>query len=181
MKRFGSLCLFTATALMMTACGGGDHQDLRQWMQTASKDLKGNIPALPQLKPFPIVSYDGGGLTDPFRPSKIQPDRSLGGGGKVPDFDRPKEPLEAFPLESLRLVGIMTPLKGNNKTPYALIRSTDGLAYVMVGSHLGQDFGVVTAITAEQVKIKETIKDPTGQTANWVDREVSLHLEGAKK
>jgi type IV pilus assembly protein PilP len=75
----------------------------------------------------------------------------------------------------------MMPGTGNTKTPYALIRSSEGLSYAVVGNHLGQNFGVVTAITANEVKIKETVKDPTGQTADWVERPVSLYLEGAKK
>jgi len=150
-------------------------------MRESSKDLRGNVPPLPELKPFPIVSYGGSDLTDPFRPAKIVPEKTSAAGGKTPDFDRPKEPLEAYPLESLKLVGTMMPGSGNSKTPYALIRSSDGLNYAVVGNHLGQNFGVVTVITATEVKIRETVKDPTGQTADWVERPATLYLEGAKK
>jgi type IV pilus assembly protein PilP len=127
------------------------------------------------------VSYDGSNLVDPFQSSRIVPDKSGGTGGSMPDFDRPKEPLEAFPLESLKLVGVVLPGTGNTKTAYALINSSDGVFYLVVGNHLGQNFGVVTSITANEVKIKETVKDPTGQTADWVERPASLYLEGAKK
>lgn len=167
--------------LLLAACGGEEHEDLKEWMRDSSKDLKGSVPLLPELKPFPIVSYDGSNLVDPFRSTKIVPERGVGQGGKTPDFDRPKEPLEAYPLESLKLVGVMLPGTGNTKTPYALVRSSDGLNYIVAGNHLGQNFGVVTAITATEVKIKETVKDPTGQTADWVERPASLYLEGAKK
>lgn len=167
--------------LLLAACAAEEHQDLKEWMRESSKDLKGNVPPLPELKPFPIVSYGGSNLVDPFRPAKIVPEKGSGVGGKTPDFDRPKEPLEAYPLESLKLVGVMMPGTGNTKTPYALIKSSDGLNYAVVGNHLGQNFGVVTAITTNEVKIKETVKDPTGQTADWVERPASLYLEGAKK
>lgn len=167
--------------LLLAACAGEEHQDIKEWMRESSKDLKGTVPPLPELKPFPIVSYGGSNLVDPFRAAKIVPDKASAAGGKTPDLDRPKEPLEAYPLESLQLVGIMLPGTGNTKTPYALIRTSDGLGYAVVGNHLGQNFGVVTAITATEVKIKETVKDPTGQTADWVERPVSLYLEGAKK
>lgn len=170
-----------AGVLLLTACAGEEHQDLKEWMRESAKDLRGHVPPLPELKPFPIVSYNGSNLVDPFRASRIVPERGTGTGGNVPDFDRPKEPLEAYPLESLKLVGVMLPGTGNTKTPYALIRSSDGLNYVVVGNHLGQNFGVVTAITAMEIKIKETVKDPTGQTADWVERPASLYLEGAKK
>lgn len=168
-------------ALLLTGCAGEEYQDIKEWMRENSKDLKGNVPPLPELKPFPIVSYVGSSLTDPFSPGKIVPEKSTVSGGNTPDFDRPKEPLEAYPLESLKLVGIMLPGKGVTKTSYAMIQSGAGLFYVVAGNHLGQNFGVVTAITDSEVKIKETIKDPTGQTADWVERPASLYLEGAKK
>lgn len=180
MSRLLLLWLASVT-LLMTGCASDEHQDIKEWMRENSKDLKGNVPPLPELRPFPIVSYDGSTLTDPFAGSKIVPEKSANSGGNTPDFDRPKEPLESYPLESLKLVGVMLPGKGVTKTPYALVQSTGGLFYVVVGNHLGQSFGVVTAISDNEVKIKETIKDPTGQTADWVDRPTSLYLEGAKK
>ena len=180
MMALSRLALLTGV-LLLAACASEEHQDLKEWMRESSKDLRGNVPPLPELKPFPIVSYNGANLVDPFRAAKIVPERSSATGGRTPDFDRPKEPLEAYPLESLKLVGTMMPGSGNTKTPYALIRASDGLYYAVVGNHLGQSFGVVTAITATEVKIKETVKDPTGQTADWVERPASLYLEGAKK
>lgn len=168
-------------ALFLGACAGEEHQDIKEWMNETAKDFKGNVPPLPELRPFPVVSYDGSNLTDPFSAAKIVPERSAASSGNTPDFDRPREPLEAFPLESLKMVGVMLPGAGNTKTPYAMISSSGGLHYVVVGNHLGQNFGVVTAITDGEVKIKETIKDPTGQTADWVDRSASLYLEGVKK
>ena len=77
-------------------------------MSDATKNVKGKIPPLPQVTPYEPVAYDAGNLVDPFKPSKILPERSNKGGGSKPDFDRPKEPLEAYPLESLKYVGVMT-------------------------------------------------------------------------
>jgi len=180
MTPFARMCLLGGVVLL-SACAAEEHQDLKDWMRESSKDLKGGVPPLPALTPFPIVSYDASSLVEPFSPSKIVPMNIAGDGGKTPDFDRRKEPLEEYPLESLKLVGVMLPGTGNTKTAYALVKSSDGLSYVVVGNHLGQNFGVVTAITATEVKIKETVKDPTGQTADWVERPASLYLEGAKK
>lgn len=173
--------VFLTALVFLAACASEEHQDIKEWMAESSKGFKGSVPPLPELKPFPIVSYNGSDLVDPFAARKIVPEKSAVSGGNTPDFDRPREPLEAYPLESLKLVGVMLPGKGGGKTPYALINSGSGLYYVVRGNHLGQNFGVVTAITDSEVKIKETIKDPTGQTADWVDRPASLYLEGAKK
>ena len=84
----------------------------------AAKDAKGSIPPLPQVKPYEPVPYDVGNLMDPFKPARIGPDQRKGGGGGLqPDMDRAREPLESFPLESLKYVGVMS----RKKTSYAII------------------------------------------------------------
>lgn len=61
---------------MLASCSdGGDHEDLRLWMNEAAKDVKGKIPPLPQVKPYEPVAYDAGNLIDPFKPAKIAPEK----------------------------------------------------------------------------------------------------------
>ena len=155
----------------LVACSGEANEDLRQWMNEASKDLKGGIPPLPEVKPYEPVPYDVGNLLDPFKPSKIGPEqRTSGGGGLQPDLNRPREPLENYPLESLRYVGVMTKAKAS----YAIV-SVDGSLYqIRVGNYMGQDFGVVTRISEEQVVLKELVHDSAG---DWVERESVLSLQ----
>jgi type IV pilus assembly protein PilP len=157
----------------LAACGSEEHQDIKQWMADASKDMHGRVQPIPEIKPFPIVSYDAGDLPEPFNPSKVVPEKRSSGGGIQPDFDRPKEPLEAYPLESLKMVGVVR----KNGVPHALIQ-VDGTVYqVRNGNHLGQSFGVITSITDAQVTVKELVQDPSGQTADWVERLASLQLQ----
>jgi type IV pilus assembly protein PilP len=160
-------------ALLLTACGGDEHQDIKQWMADASKDMHGRVQPIPEIKPFPIVSYDAGDLPEPFSPSKAVPEKRSGGGGIQPDFDRPREPLEAYPLESLTMVGVMR----KDKVLHALIQVDDTVYQVRPGNHMGQSFGVITSITDSQVNIKELVQDPTGQTADWVERIATLQLQ----
>ena len=157
--------------LMLTACSGGDHQDLRQWMAEVSKDIKGRIPPLPQVKPYEPVAYDVGNLVDPFKPAKIAPEGKKGGGGVQPDFDRPREPLEAYPLESLKYVGVMS----KKKVSYAIVLVDGSLYQVRTGNYLGQNFGVVTKISEAEVVLKELVQDAAG---DWVERVSSLQLQG---
>jgi len=159
--------------LLLPACGGEEHQDLKQWMADASKDMRGKVQPIPEIKAFPIVSYDAGDLVDPFSPSKVVPEKRAGGGGLQPDFDRPREPLEAYPLETLKMVGVVRGKDGL----HALIQASGMVHQVRVGNHLGQDFGVVTAITDSEVKLKELVQDPSGQTADWVERQSTLQLQ----
>lgn len=168
-------------ALFLAACGEEEHQDIKEWMREASRDLKGKVPPLPEIKPLPAVTYEGGVLTDPFSGTKIVPQKSAIEGANAPDPHRPKQRLEAFPLESLKIVGIHVLGKGSKKTPYAMVQAGTTVYPVAVGEYMGQSDGRVIAITDTEVKVKERIKDPTGQTDDWVDRPVSLYLEGEKK
>lgn len=159
-------------ATLLTACGAEEHQDIKNWMDEVSKDMHGRVQPIPEIKPFPIISYDAGDLAEPFNPAKVVPERR-GGGGIQPDFDRPREPLEAYPLESLKMVGVVRKLK----TLYALIQVDNTIYQVRPGNHMGQSFGVITAISDTQVSVKELVQDPTGQTADWVERVAVLQLQ----
>lgn len=162
--------------IVLAACsGGGDHEDLRRWMNDVSKDIKGRIPPLPEVKPYEPVPYDTGNLIDPFKPAKIGPEQKKGGGsGLQPDMNRPREPLEAYPLESLKYVGVMT----KNKVSYAIIQVDGSLYQVRIGNYMGQNFGVITKVSESEVILKELIQDSAG---DWVERESALLLQGQEE
>jgi len=165
--------IFVALAcLVLMACSSSEHDDLRQWMNEASKDIKGRIPPLPKVKPYEPVSYDAGNLLDPFKPGKIGVEqKKSGGGGLRPDLDRPREPLEAYPLESLKYVGVMT----KKKISYAIIQVDGSLYQVRVNNYMGQNFGVISKLSESEVVLKELIQDSAG---DWVERESTLLLQG---
>lgn len=159
--------------LFLLGCGGEEHQDIKQWMTAEAKDLRGRVLPLPEIKPFPIVSYDSNDLIDPFSPAKVIPEKRLGGGGLVPNFDRPKEPLEAHPLESLKMVGVVR----KAGVMHALIQAGDNMIHqIKAGNHVGQNFGLVTAVTEADVRVTELVQDPSGQSADWIERQASLQL-----
>lgn len=158
-------------SLALFACSGSDHEDLRKWMNEASKDINGKIPPLPEVKPYEPVPYDAGNLIDPFKPSKIEPDQKEGGGGGMrPDLNRPKEPLESYPLESLKYVGVL--IKKN--TGYAIIQTDGSLFQVRIGNYMGQNFGVITKISEAEVSLRELVQDPSG---DWIERVSTLLLQ----
>lgn len=168
MRRNALAALLSAT---LVACSGGDNQDLRQWMSDAGKDIRGKIPALPQVKPYEPVPYDAGGMVDPFKPAKIGPEQKKNGTGSVqPDLDRPREPLEAYPLESLKFVGVMT----KKKVSYAIIQVDGSLYQVKVGNYMGQNFGIITKLTESEVTLKELTQNPDG---DWVEKVSTLLLQ----
>ena len=158
-------------SVVLVACSGGENEDLRQWMNDAAKDIKGRIPPLPQVKPYEPVPYDVGKLSDPFKSSKLGVEQKKGGGnGRQPDLERPREPLEAYPLESLKYVGVMT----RKKVSYAIIQVDASLYQVRVGNYMGQNFGVITKITEAETTLKELVQDSAG---DWVERSSTLLLQ----
>ena len=179
MKRF----LIVIALCGLQGCSGGDHEELRLWMDENSKDLKGKVPKLPEVTPYQAVPYDVENLADPFKATRIEPEGRIrdgrGKGSIQPDYearDLRNSLLEKFPLESLRMIGFMNV----NKVPMAVIQVDDKIRQVKVGDYLGLDFGVITAVTEMEVQLKELIQDSAG---DWSERRSSLHLqskEGSK-
>ena len=160
--------LILASALVLTACAG-DQEDIQGWMNEQEKGMTGTIKPLPEMKPVPVVKYEAEGAADPFVLSRIEPEtKTTRRGG--PDLDRRREPLEAYPLESLQLVGVIT----QNRKVHALVRADQNLHQVRVGNYLGQNFGLVTAISESEVTLKELVEDMNG---DWVERISTLLLQ----
>ncbi len=166
---FYGLCL-----VLLCACGT-DNQDLKDWMQESTKNLKGKVPPLPQVQPVVEANYESEGLLDPFSPSKIEPARrGRAFAAFQPDMNRRRELLESFPLESLRMVGTIS--KGGGQM-VALVLADKALHQVHVGSYMGQNFGQVTRISEREITLKELVEDPSG---DWVDRMTTLQLQEAR-
>ena len=169
----GRLLLYLGIGLIVAGCGGDSHQDLRAWMAEQGKGAKGKLDPLPQVKPYEPFAYNAFDLPDPFKPRKIEPVKS--GGSLAPDLTRRKEPLEAYPLESLQMVGTLQ--KG--KSTYALVRTTEKDVYqVKTGNYMGQNFGVIVGITDSEIKLKELVQDGTG---DWTERSSTLQLADASE
>ncbi len=94
-------------------------------------------------------------------------------------MDRPREQLEGFPLESIDFIGVVNKLK--NKERRALIK-VDGVVYqVAKGNYMGQNFGRITEINDTEIILKEIAQDPSGQTADWIERQTTLQLQEGKQ
>lgn len=160
--------LVLASCLSLVACSSG-HDDVKQWMQEATKDLKGRISPLPEIKPFPITAYEGADLVEPFSPARVEPEKKPG-KGLAPDVNRRKEPLESYPLESLKMVG--TVFQGN--VVLALIQADKTLHQVRTGNHMGQNFGKVVRISESEVVLRELVQDAMGE---YGERTSTLQLQ----
>lgn len=156
--------------VVLAACGGEKHSDLRQWVKEQDNLPRGRIAPLPEVKPYSPVEYNAFDLTDPFKPRKIEPPKGMVAGGVQPDVARRREPLEAYPLEALKMVGIL-----KQKGYFALVKTPDNnLFQVKLGNYLGQNFGRITDISDTSIKLREIVQDSNG---NWEEKDQTLLLQ----
>jgi type IV pilus assembly protein PilP len=165
-------------AALLAGCSPDEHGDLRKELAEATKDFRGRVEPLPQVKPYEPVPYTGEGQIDPFRPERIEVAQARRSGGNAKLIEeqrkRPPEPLEAFPLESIQMLGTIT----QGKETFALVKAGPNLYRVRKGNYMGQNFGVITAIDDAQINLKELVQDSGGE---WVERTSSLQLVEAKR
>ena len=162
---------------MLAACSPG-HDELQAWMEQQRREVKPNVTPLEPPKPYSPEPYTAFAAVEPFSPQKLsvalriearQPNSLLAG-----ELNRRKEPLEAFPLDSMRMVGSVE----REGRPFALLRVNELLYQVKVGDHLGQNYGRVTRIDETEVVLREIVQDAAGE---WIERSASLQLqEGAR-
>lgn len=159
-------------AALLAGCGGEEEfQDLRDFVKNAGAGMRGKIEPPPEVKPYePFVYNNENNLPDPFKPRK-QDARSVDtGGANQPDRERPKEALEEFPIENLKIVGYLY----QNKVGYAVIRAPDSkLHRVRAGNYIGLNFGLIREVNETGVVVKEMVQDSTG---DWTERISTLQF-----
>ena len=164
MKRLVSIFI----VLGLSGCGNGGMEDLQTFVAETGKDMQGKIEPLPEVKVYEPFTYNAFDLPDPFRPRKLS---TGGGGGMQPDLTRPKEPLEAFSLETLKVVGVLS----KQGVIHAVIKTPDNAIYhVKKGNYAGQNFGLITQISDTEVGLREIVQDSAG---DWSERTSTLILQ----
>lgn len=165
--------LLLGLAFLATGCAQ-DMSDLEDYALEVKSRTSKNIEPIPQPKPYEPFAYEPGERRDPFAPVLQSRDAALAAGGGAgairPDVNRPKEPLEEFPLDALRMVGTIT----MQQRAYALIRAPDAVVHrVSVGDHLGQNYGKITGISETEVVLMEIIPDGLG---GYIQRPAAVAL-----
>ena len=162
-------CLLLSLAL--TACGGGNTDDLRSYVKDVKARHKGHIPPLPEVKSYETYTYNEKELRDPFQPtSKVRPTQVTTNNGIAPDLKRERQVLEQFPLDTLKMMGMLE----QNGERWALIKSEDGTLYrTKKGRYIGQNNGRITRITDSAIELTEIVPDGLG---GWVKRQSTLSV-----
>lgn len=167
-----ALLVIMVTLLALTACTGESHGDLADYVKEVKARKAGRIPPLPEVKSYEAYQYNKADLRDPFKAAVVEAvTEALNGAGLQPDVQRNREPLEAFPLDSLRFVGHLE----QEGRVWAVVTAPDALVYrVEEGNYMGQNFGRISLITESRIDIREIVPDGLG---GWIERDASLMLE----
>ncbi len=154
--------------VLLAGCVGDEFADLKTFMaQTGPKNVQPLAP-MPPVKTLEVYEYTAADIPDPFQPRAMKTGK---GSGLQPDVNRPKEPLEQYPLDGLRMVG--TIIKDGQL--YALVRTPDKTLYrIRKGEHMGQNFGLVIGISDTSIDIREIVQDGVG---DWTESKAALALQ----
>ncbi len=173
------LCLALAAAAL-SACGDSDQEDLQKWMVEQRAQVKPSITPIAEPKKFTPQAYTEATSFEPFNMLKLtqalRREASQPGNSDLiaPELARRKEALEAFPLDSMAMVGSMN----RDGQPVALVKVDKLLYKVRIGEYLGLNYGRVTRINESEVALREIVQDAAGE---WIERAASLQLQESAK
>ncbi|MBK9360514.1 MAG: pilus assembly protein PilP [Rubrivivax sp.] len=168
-----------AVTLVALALGGlagcaGDLEELQVWTEAKRREARPSVPKLDPPKKFDPEPYTSAQVVDPFSAQKLvvalkQEVRQLN-PLLASELNRRKEPLEAYPLDNMLMVGSFA--RGGR--PFALLRVDNLLYQVKVGDYLGQNYGRITRIGETDLSLREVVQDAAGE---WTERISTLQLQ----
>lgn len=180
MKPAAKVLWLVLATLGLSACGDSDQEDLQRWMVEERAQVKPSVPPISEPKKFTPQAYTEASSFEPFNMLKLtqalrresnQPSTSE---LIAPELARRKEALEAFPLDTMAMVGSMN----RNGQPVALVRVDKLLYKVRVGEYLGLNYGRITRINETEVALREIVQDAAGE---WIERVATLQLQESAK
>jgi type IV pilus assembly protein PilP len=175
LKRTPTLRALTLALLSATvAACGANTEEINQWMDQQRREVKPSVTPLSPPKRFDPQSYLAANTVAPFSNQKLavaarqdarEPNPLLAN-----EQNRRREPLEAFPLDSMSMVGTLN----RNGRSFALLKVDNLLYQVKVGDHMGQNYGRITKVSESEITLREVVQDAAGE---WIERSTALQLQ----
>ena len=161
-----------AIIMLSAASCSQDNSDLDRYInETKSKHL-GSVKPLPQFEPYRNFSYESSDLRDPFE-STFEADAEGGNvtnSGLKRNETRPREALETYPLDTLRMVGILV----QNEQTWGLVKDPNNVVHrVQTGNYVGQNEGQIIDVSEQKIDVIEIIPDGLG---GYIEREAALAI-----
>jgi type IV pilus assembly protein PilP len=170
-----------ACSVLVTGCGSSSEDDIRQWMVSERNQARPKVAPIPEPKQFVPAPYANLAAIEPFSNQKLTQALRRDSAQNVsnaalvaPELARRKEPLEAFPLDTMALVGSLI----RAGQPVALVKVDNLLYQVKVGNYLGPNYGRVMKIDETEVTLREIVQDAVGE---WIERAATLSLQERSK
>jgi type IV pilus assembly protein PilP len=164
-------------SLALAGCGSSQQEELQQWMAEQKAQTRPKITPIPEPKKFTPQPYTQANAFDPFSTQKLtqalkrEAAQSTASTALVaPELARRKEPLEAYPLDTMSMVGSLV----KQGQPVALVRVDNLLYQVRTGNYLGQNYGKVVKVGETEVVLREIVQDAAGE---WIERTATLQLQ----
>ena len=181
MRWLPCIALGSLAVAVLAGCSISGEDELRQWMADQRNQVHPRVIPLVEPKKFIPQAYTHDGLVDPFSLQKLtqalkrDSTQSVANTALIaPELARRKEALEAYPVDSMVMVGSLR----KAGQPVALVKIDNLLYQVRVGNYLGLNYGRVMKIDESELTLREIVQDSTG---DWIERPASLVLqEGAK-
>jgi type IV pilus assembly protein PilP len=157
---------------VLAGCANPHLDNLRSYVDEKKSQPPGRIEPLPEIKQISTFVYDPEGRRDPFMPTEEGQSEVAGNvsNGISPDFNRRKEELESYALDSIRMVGILE----QAGVTWGLVKTKEGTIHrVKAGNYMGQNHGKITHITEDKIELTEIVSNGSG---GYSERQASLAL-----
>lgn len=157
---------FLCSLIGLTGCGRtlsstpGDAPNLQKFVEEekakipVQKDTDAIVLPLQQNFVYPTKKVDGTSVRNPFDLPEVLIKETQA------EDNRPKEPLESFALDSLKMVGTI----GSGTKKAGLVMTPEKVVYrVYIGNYIGQNKGQVVSIEDHAIHITEQKQNALGQ------------------
>ena len=169
-----------ALSVFLAGCTS-KHEEVQQWMDEQRAQTKPKVEPIPEPKKFTPQAYTQDSATDPFSSMKLtqalkrESAQATSNAALVaPELARRKEPLEAYPLDTMQMVGSLV----KEGRPVALLKVDNLLYQVRPGNYLGQNYGKILKVSETEMLVREIVQDAAGE---WIERTATLQLQERSK
>lgn len=160
MLRFRGIVIILCMQATLYGCSAHVDDDVVEFVQEVKGRKSQAIESLPSFPKAENVKFKALGFRDPFEPfSPPKAEKPPEEKTPTPDLNRPREPLEMFPLDSLEMVGSLE----RDGEFFALIKDNTGLVHTAkIGDYAGQNSGKIEKINESFVEVKELLANGKG-------------------
>lgn len=176
-----SLGMWLLLPVILAACGSSDEDELQKWMAEQKSQTRPRVDRLPEPTKFLPQPYTQEGTVEPFSNQKLtqalkrdSTQATSNAALITPELSRRKEPLEAYPLDAVAMVGSLIKVG----QPVALVRVDNLLYQIRAGNYIGQNYGRIIKISDAGLTLREIVQDAAGE---WIERTATLQLQEGTK